>query len=113
MYLCCMDELNHINKKSASEVITALGKRFKEYRIASRLTQKEVSEKSGVSILTIRRFELGYSYNITMSNFISMLKAIDFTDGIADILPEIPVSPYVMAKLEKRKSKRIRHGKQS
>jgi hypothetical protein len=48
-----------------------------------------------------------------MSNFISMLKAIDFTDGIADIMPEIPVSPYVMAKLEKRKSKRIRHGKQS
>ncbi len=42
-----------------------------------------------------------------------MLKAIDFTDGIADILPEIPVSPYVMAKLEERKPKRVRHGKQS
>ena len=113
MYLCHMDELNHINKKSASEVIAALGKRFKEYRIASRLTQKEVSEKSGVSVLTIRRFELGYSSNITMANFISMLKAIDFTDGIADILPEIPVSPYAMAKLEARKPKRVRHGKQS
>ncbi|WP_301412279.1 helix-turn-helix domain-containing protein [Prevotella sp.] len=113
MYFCHMDELNHINKKSASEVIAALGKRFKEYRLVSRLTQKEVSEKSGVSVLTIRRFELGYSYNITMGNFISMLKAIDFTDGIADIMPEIPVSPYAMAKLEEHKPKRIRHGKQS
>jgi len=92
-----MDEINKISTKSASEVVADLGKRFKEYRIASRLTQKEVSEKSGVSILTIRRFELGYSFNITMGNFISLLKAIDFTDGIADIMPEIPVSPYAMA----------------
>lgn len=113
MYLCNMDEFNSISKKSVSEVVSALGKRFKEYRIASRLTQKEVSEKSGVSVVTIRRFELGYSYNITMGNFISMLKAIDFTDGIADIMPEIPVSPYAMAKLEERKSKRVKHGKQS
>lgn len=113
MYLCKMDEINKISTKSASEVIAALGKRFKEYRIASRLTQKEVSEKSGVSILTIRRFELGYSFNITMGNFISLLKAIDFTDGIADIMPEIPVSPYAMAKLEQHKLKRVKHGKQS
>jgi hypothetical protein len=32
---------------------------------------------------------------------------------VIDILPEIPLSPYAMAKLEARKPKRVRHGKQS
>jgi len=48
-----------------------------------------------------------------MGNFISLLKAIGYVDGIAEVLPEIPVSPYVLAKLEKKKAKRVRHGKQS
>lgn len=114
MYLCCgMNELSNIQRTPVSEIIQALGRRFKEYRLAARLTQKEVAEQSGVSLLTIRRFELGYSYNITMGNFIALLKAIDFSDGISEILPELPISPYALAKLEEKKPKRVRHGKQS
>lgn len=106
-----MDELTNIKRMSVPEIIQALGRIFKEYRLAARLTQKEVAAQSGVSVLTIRRFELGYSYNITMGNFISLLKAIDFTDGISEILPEIPVSPYALARLDEMKPKRVRHGK--
>jgi len=108
-----MEEFANIQGMPTTEIIQALGRRFREYRITSRFTQKEVAVQSGVSLLTIRRFELGHSYNITMGNFISLLKAIGCVDGIADILPEIPVSPYVLAKLEKKKAKRVRHGKQS
>ena len=42
-----------------------------------------------------------------------MLKAIDYMEGLGDILPEIPVSPYALAKIERKKPKRVRHGKQS
>jgi transcriptional regulator with XRE-family HTH domain len=108
-----MDELSNVRATPVSEIVRALGSRFKEYRLAARLTQKEVADQSGVSLLTIRRFELGYSYNITMGNFIALLKAIDFTEGLGDVLPEIPVSPYALAKLEGKKPKRVRHGKQS
>ena len=80
------------------QIIQALGKRFREYRIAARMTQKEVAGQSGVSLLTIRRFEQGYSY--------------DFADGIADILPEFPASPYALARQEANKPKRVRHGQQ-
>jgi transcriptional regulator with XRE-family HTH domain len=105
-----MDELRNIKRMPTADIVLALGKRFKEYRIATRMTQQEVSEKSGVSLPTIRRFELGLTYNITMGNFIALLKAIGYEDGLAEILPEMPASPYLMAKAEKSKKKRVRHG---
>lgn len=69
MYLCCMDDLKNIKRMPSADIVKALGKRFKEYRVASQMTQVEVSEKSGVSLPTIKRFELGLTYNITMGNF--------------------------------------------
>lgn len=111
MYLCGMNDFKNIKRMPSTDIVVALGRRFKEYRIVSGMTQVEVSEKSGVSLPTIKRFESGLTYNITMGNFIALLKAIDYVEGVAEILPEIPVSPYVMAKLEEKKPKRVRHGK--
>ena len=113
MYLCVQkEEYMEIKRTPTVQIIQALGKRFREYRIAARMTQKEVAEQSGVSLLTIRRFEQGYSYDIKLGNLIALLKAIDFADGIADILPEFPVSPYALARQEASKPKRVRHGQQ-
>lgn len=106
-----MNETENFSKASTADIVTALGRRFREYRIAASMTQAEVSEKSGVSLPTIKRFELGLTYNITMGNFIALLKAIDFADGLDDILPELPASPYAMAKAEMKKPKRVRHAK--
>ena len=47
-----------IEAKSNKEIISELGGRFKEYRLFSNLTQKEVAVKSGVSIFTIRQYRL-------------------------------------------------------
>lgn len=113
MYLCGkMEDTMDIKAMPTVEIIQALGKRYREYRIAARMTQKEVAEQSGISMLTIRRFEQGYSYDIKLGNLIALLKAIDFADGIADILPEIPVSPYALARQEANKPKRVRHEQQ-
>ena len=113
MYLCVQkEEYMEIKRTPTVQIIQALGKRFREYRIAARMTQKEVAEQSGVSLLTIRRFEQGYSYDIKLGNLIALLKAIDFADGIADILPEFPVSPYALARQEANKPRRVRHGQQ-
>lgn len=113
MYLCShMEEIMDIKSMPTVQIIQALGKRFREYRIAARMTQKEVAGQSGVSLLTIRRFEQGYSYDIKLGNLIALLKAIDFADGIADILPEFPASPYALARQDANKPKRVRHGQQ-
>ena len=113
MYLCIeMEATIDIKAMPTVQIIQALGKRFREDRIAARMTQKEVAEQSGISMLTIRRFEQGYSYDIKLGNLIALLKAIDFADGISDILPEIPISPYAMARQDASKPKRVRHEQQ-
>lgn len=106
-----MEENQNLSTITITEAIWALGNRFRTYRIACQMTQREVSEKSGVSLLTIRRFELGKTYNITLSNLIALLKAIDMADGLDELLPPMPPSPYAMAKLQQQQPQRVRHGK--
>lgn len=54
---------------SNPEIIAELGRRFKEYRLAGKLTQKEAAEQAGVSLVTLRQFENGNACNINMGNF--------------------------------------------
>ena len=100
-----------ISQMFAIEIVAMLGRRFKDYRIGCDLTQKQVSEKSGVSIITIRNFENGKLRNISMGAFIELLRAIGFMQGLDDVLPEIPVSPYELEKIQQGKRKRVRHAK--
>lgn len=97
--------------KSNSELIMELGNRFKEYRLACRMTQKEVAEKAGISLFTVKTFESGKAYNITMGSFISMLRAISFLEEIEKLLPELPPTPEMIELMNKNKPKRIRHVK--
>lgn len=105
-------ETNHINMAMSNpEIIMELGRRFKEYRLANRLTQKEVAERANVSLITLRQFENGKAYNINMSNFLALLRVVNNLEQINELLPEIPVSAYVMEKIVNKKIKRVRHEK--
>ncbi|RHJ82601.1 helix-turn-helix domain-containing protein [Parabacteroides sp. AM08-6] len=96
---------------SNSEIIMELGRRFKEYRLSYQLTQKEVAEKAGISLITVRQFENGKAYNITMGNFLALLRVLDCLEQVNGLLPEIPISSYVMEKIMRKKPKRVRHAK--
>ena len=76
------------------EVAAELGARFRAYRVALRLTQKDVAEKSGVSVLTISRFEKGAAPSISLYYYIALLRAIQQLERVADSIPEIPESLY-------------------
>lgn len=78
---------------SGSDLIRQLGKRYSDYRKRLGYTQKEVSEKSGLSIFTISSFENGSSTGLTMASFIKLLRAIDSLEEIVKLLPELPESP--------------------
>ena len=106
-----MNSEKHINQMRTPEIVAMLGRRFKDYRIGCDMTQKEVSEQSGISIVTLRNFENGKLYNVTLGTFIELLRAIGFMDGIDDVLPEVPVSPYELEKIQQGKRKRVRHAK--
>lgn len=95
---------NELYEQSGSDIIQQLGKRYSEYRKRMDYTQKEVSDKSGLSIFTISTFENGSSTGITLSSLIKLLRAIDCLDEIDKLLPELPESPRALfMKQQKRK----------
>ncbi len=102
---------NQIKAMSNSEIVRELGRRYKDYRLASRMTQEEAAEKAGVGLITLRNFENGKAYNITMTNFLALLRTVGQLEQISDVLPEIPLSPYDLEIIESKKPKRIRHAK--
>ena len=93
---------------SIPELVQLLGRRFKDYRMRSNMTQKEVAEQSGVTINTIHKFENGLVPNMSISTFLLLMKAIGCIDGLDGLLPELPESPYLM-KDGGKKVQRIRH----
>ena len=95
---------------SIPELIKLLGARFKDYRLRSNMTQKEVSEQSGITITTILKFENGASSNVSLGTFLLLLKAIGQIDALDELLPELPASAYLIK--EEKKVQRIRHKKQ-
>ncbi len=96
---------------SIPELVRLLGTRFKEYRMRCNLTQKEVTEQSGIGLTTIHKFENGTAGNLSLSTFILLLKVVGQINTLDDLMPKLPESPYLMRKDEK-KAQRIRHSKQ-
>jgi transcriptional regulator with XRE-family HTH domain len=94
---------------SAPELVKMLGKRFKDYRLRANMTQKDVAEMAGLSILSVQRFENGMVNNISLSTFLLLLKAIGSINDLDELMPEQPESPYLYN--NNRKVQRIRHKK--
>ena len=93
---------------STPELVRLLGERFKEYRMRCNLTQKEVSQLSGIGLTTIYKFENGTAGNLSLSTFILLLKVVGQVDALDNLMPELPESPYLVLK-EEKKTQRIRH----
>ena len=92
---------------SVPELIKMLGARFKDYRLRSNMTQKEVSEQSGVSINSITKFENGTTGSMSLNTFLLLMKAIGCIEGLDDMMPELPESAYLVR--GEKKVQRIRH----
>ena len=99
--------------QSPARIILFLGQRFKATRIALQITQQEVSAKTGISMSTIRRFENGLTFNLTLAHFIAMLQTIGFADNLEDTIPEMLPDPNQLFKMQNKQRKRASHGKRS
>lgn len=93
---------------SAPELVRMLGTRFKDYRLRANLTQKEVAEMAGLSVLTIHRFENGTVGNISLSTFLLLLKSVGCINDLDELMPEQPESPYLYRENNQR-AQRVRH----
>ena len=92
---------------STPEIVEKLGAQFRNYRTALGMTMSDVAEQSGLSLMTIQRFENGVNRDISMSTLIRLLRTIHRLEDLQSILPEIPESPYFAT--SKKTIKRVRH----
>lgn len=67
--------------------MTEIGRRFKQYRIFRGFTQEEISNKSGVSLLTVQKFENGA--DVKMSTLNKLLNSLDLKIDIDSIIPDV------------------------
>lgn len=103
--------ISDLYEKSNNDIFVQLGSRFRDYRIALRLTQKQVSEQSGVSVMTIVRFERGEGSSIRLDNFIALMRVIQKLEGISEIIPDIPTSLYDLPARKENVKRRVRRRK--
>lgn len=82
-YLICYDMTNF-------DTIALLGKRFKTYRKALHISQRQLHEKTGVSMFTISNFENGKGQGISASHLLSLLNALDLGSSFLELIPDIP-----------------------
>ena len=94
---------------SIPELMSLLGQRFKDYRLRSEMTQKDVAEQSGITINTIHKFENGKAGNMSLGTFLLLMKSIGCIQQLDEVLPELPESAYLVN--EGKKVQRIRHRK--
>lgn len=97
--------MTNIYSYTAPEIITRLGERYKKYRLLLGMTQKEVAEKAGLSVMTVQKFESGTSRDVSLTTVIRLWRVIGQLENLEELLPEIPDSPYISKTID---SKRIR-----
>lgn len=100
--------MGEINYTTNNDILVLLARRVKEYRLAARMSQKELAERSGVSQTTISHFEQGTSRNLTLGNFISLLRVLGLEQRLGEVIPELPMPPIALRKIEKLIPKRVR-----
>lgn len=100
--------MKDLDYTSNHDILQLLAKRMKEYRLAARLSQREFAEKSGVSYITICRFEQGKHPNISLGNFITLLRQVGMESRMEEVLPELPVPPMALREINRLIPKRVR-----
>lgn len=90
------------------DILETLAKRMKEYRLAARMSQRELAEKSRVSYTTICHFEQGKHPNLTLNNFVSLLRCVGMEVRMLEVLPELPIPPMALREINKLIPKRAR-----
>jgi len=106
-----MDIINEINAScSNAEIVGILGLRFRECRLILNILQEDISKQSGVSIATLRKFESGRAYNITLQSLLSLLRCLGMLANIDRLIPEQPENPF--RKRRKPRQRANRNNKQ-
>ena len=83
---------------SDSAIVEEITKRVKQKRLNLNMTQKELSEKTGLHVQTIKNFESGSS--ATVQTLIQLLRAFNELEFLDKFMPDPGVSPIELLRLK-------------
>lgn len=78
------------------EILRKIGVKLKEVRLEANMKQKELSERSGLSMFSISQIETGH--NTSLLSLIQLLKALNRMDLLEPFLKEREVDPELLAR---------------
>jgi len=76
------------------EILKKIGAKLKELRLDQNMKQKELAEKSGLSMFSISQMETGH--NTSVLSLVQVLGALDRMDMIEPFLKEKEVDPELL-----------------
>jgi len=89
-----LDELV-IYQATDEQILCELHDRLVRMRRSCCFSQLELSERSGVSIATIKRIETQKDKDMSIAVIIRLLRTMTQMDGIDRLVPEVPESPFL------------------
>ncbi len=95
------------NEMKAIEILQKIGARMREIRLEQNMKQKELAEKSGLSMFSISQMETGH--NTSVQSLVQVLKALNRLDMIEPFLKEKEIDPATLAQfIQSQQSQRKR-----
>lgn len=88
---------------STDEVLRELGSRLRAMRIAMPLTQKEMAERTNLSVRTISNLETGN--DTTLSTVVEVLRVLGQLQALELVVPEQSVRPSEIVALGKARER--------
>ncbi|MDO4511199.1 MAG: helix-turn-helix transcriptional regulator [Bacteroidales bacterium] len=92
---------------SNEEIIAEICRRIKKMRLSCCFSQQEFAQQAGVSVITIKRIETGKAADITLSTLLKILRISGALDGVTDLVPELPESPFLINEKTGKTIKRV------
>ena len=75
-----------LNQKTPNEIAKSFADKIKEHRKKLKISQEMLSQKSGVSLGSIKRFET--KYEISLQSFIKIAIALDLDNDLENLFTQ-------------------------
>lgn len=96
-----------MDNNTSKVMISMLCERARNFRLEYPMTQKQLAEKSGVSLRSIQAFEAGG--DIQVSNLIKILNALELSGNLLMLIPDVTKRPSMYLEKERtRKRARVK-----
>ena len=80
---------------SDEAIILELCQKIRKLRRSCCISQTDLARKSGVSIASVKRIEAGTVADLNLCTLIKILRACGKLEGMAELIPDVPASPFL------------------